>query len=296
MQELGWNLIRSFVVVAQTGSLSAAARQVGGSQPTLGRHVAELERATGLKLFRRGRAGYEPTDDGLKLLARAEEVSDRANAFMRAAMGASTEAVAGTVRIAASEVVAAHVLPPMIARLGEAEPSIEIEIVASNLVENLLRRDADIAIRMVEPAQQDLIARKVTDIPLCACAAVSYLDRRGRPSSVEELPSHDLIGFDRGSTVIDAFGAFGIRLDRHAFRFRADNQIVGWEAVRAGNGIGFGQLPLAKRDPRVEVILPDMPLPVLPVWLAMHRDVRTSARIRRVVDFLFAELKRYVDV
>jgi DNA-binding transcriptional LysR family regulator len=296
MQELDWNLIRSFVAVAQTGSLSAAARQLGGSQPTLGRHIVELERATGLKLFRRGRAGYEPTDDGLKLLARAEEVSDRANAFMRAAMGASTEAVAGTVRIAASEVVAAHVLPPMIARLGEAEPSIEIEIVASNQVENLLRRDADIAIRMVEPAQQDLIARKVTDIPLCACAAVSYLDRRGRPSSVEELPSHDLIGFDRGSTVIDAFGAFGIRLDRHAFRFRADNQIVGWEAVRAGNGIGFGQLPLAKRDAQVEMILPDMPLPVLPVWLAMHRDVHTSARIRRVVDFLFAELKRYVDV
>jgi DNA-binding transcriptional LysR family regulator len=296
MQELDWNLIRSFVAVAQTGSLSAAARQLGGSQPTLGRHVAELELATGLKLFRRGRAGYELTDDGLALLARAEEVSDRANAFMRAALGASTEAVSGTVRIAASEVVSAYVLPPMIARLGEAEPSIEIEIVASNQVENLLRRDADIAIRMVEPVQQDLIARKVTDIPLCACAAVSYLDRRGRPASFEELPLHDLIGFDRSSTVIDAFGAFGIKLDRHAFRFRADNQIVGWEAVRAGNGIGFGQLPLAERDPLVEVILSDMPLPVLPVWLAMHRDVRTSARIRRVVDFLFAELKRYSGV
>jgi DNA-binding transcriptional LysR family regulator len=214
---------------------------------------------------------------------------------MRAALGASTEAVSGSVRIAASEVVSAYVLPPMIARLGEAEPSIEIEIVASNQVENLLRRDADIAIRMVEPAQQDLIARKVTDIPLCACAAVSYLDRRGRPKSFEELPAHDLIGFDRGSTIIDAFSALGVKLDRHAFRFRADNQIVVWEAVRAGNGIGFGQLPLAMRDPQVEVILPDMPLPALPVWLAMHRDVRTSARIRRVVDFLFAELKRYVD-
>jgi DNA-binding transcriptional LysR family regulator len=295
MQELDWNLIHSFVAVAQTGSLSAAARQLGASQPTLGRHVAELERATGLKLFRRGRAGYELTDDGLVLLARAEEVSDHANAFMRAALGASTEAVSGTVRIAASEVVAAYVLPPMIARLGEAEPSIEIEIAASNQVENLLRRDADIAIRMVEPAQQDLIARKVTDIPLCACAAVSYLDRRGRPQSVGELPRHDLIGFDRDTDIIDAFSTLGVKLDRHAFRFRADNQIVVWEAVRAGNGIGFGQLPLAKRDAQVEVILPDMPLPDLPVWLAMHRDVRTSARIRRVVDFLFVELKRYAD-
>jgi DNA-binding transcriptional LysR family regulator len=204
--------------------------------------------------------------------------------------------VSGTVRIAASEVVSAYVLPPMIALLGEAEPSIEIEIVASNQVENLLRRDADIAIRMVEPVQQDLIARKVTDIRLCACAAISYLDRRGRPESLAELRAHDLIGFDRSSTIIDAFGALGIRLDRHAFRFRADNQIVGWEAVRAGNGIGFGQLPLAKRDAQVEVVLSGLPLPVLPVWLAMHRDVRTSARIRRVVDFLFTELKRYTDV
>src|SRR6185312_265053 len=295
MQELDWNLIRSFVAVARTGSLSAAARQLGSSQPTLGRHIAELEQATGLKLFRRGRAGYELADGGLALVERAEQVSDRANAFLRAALGASTEDVSGMVRIAASEVVAAYVLPPIIARLGEAEPSIEIEIVASNQVENLLRRDADIAIRMVEPAQQDLIARKVTDIPLCACAAVSYLDRRGRPKSLEELPKHDLIGFDRSPDIIDAFTAFGLRLDRHAFRFRADNQIVGWEAVRAGNGIGFGQLPLAVGDPQVEVILPDMPLPDLPVWLAMHRDVRTSARIRRVVDFLFVELKRYAD-
>jgi DNA-binding transcriptional LysR family regulator len=296
ISEVDWNLIRSFVAVAQTGSLSAAARELGGSQPTLGRHVAGLERALGLKLFRRGRAGYDLTDDGLALLARAEEMSDRANAFMRAALGASTEQVSGTVRIAASEVVAAYVLPPIMARLGEIEPAIEVEIVASNRVENLLRRDADVAIRMVEPAQQDLIARKVTDIPLCACAAASYLDRRGRPSSFRELPQYDMIGFDRDGSMIDAFGAFGLKIDRHAFRFRTDNQIVGWEAVRAGNGIGFGQRPLALADPLVEMILPDLTLPELPVWLAMHRDVRTSARIRLVVDFLHAELKRYADV
>lgn len=296
MQELDWNLIRSFVAVAQTGSLSGAARQLGGSQPTLGRHVAELERATGLKLFRRGRAGYELTDDGLALLARAEEVSDRANAFMRAALGASTEAVSGTVRIAASEVVAAYVLPPMIARLGEAEPSIEIETVASNQVENLLRRDADIAIRMVEPAQQDLIARKVADIRLCTCAAVSYLDRRGRPTTFQDLLRHDLVGFDRDTGIIEAFAAREMKIDRHAFRFRADNQIVYWEALRAGNGIGFAQWPLVEKNPGVEAILPDLSLPVLPVWLAMHRDVRTSARIKRVVDFLFVELKRYADI
>ncbi len=293
MSEFDWNLIKSFVAVARTGSLSAASRQLGASQPTLGRHIAELERATGLTLFRRGRGGYELTDEGMALLGRAEDVADRVNAFSRSVVGASTETVSGMVRIAASEVVAALVLPPMMARFGQAEPGIEIEIAASNQVENLLRRDADVAIRMVQPTQQDLIARKVTDVPLCACAATAYLERRGRPGSLRDLPEHDLIGFDRNPDILNAFASFGLAIDRHAFRLRADNQIVLWEAVRAGNGIGFAQRRLVERDPSMEIVLPELSIPPLPVWLAMHRDVRTAARIRRVVDFLFVELKRY---
>ena len=180
MTDLDWNLIRSFVAVAETGSLSAAARRLAASQPTLGRHVAELEQALGVVLFRRGRTGYELTEQGAALFERAQQVGDAANAFARLATGA-TEQIGGTVRIAASEVVSAYVLPPILARLRQAEPAIEIEIVASNQVENLLRRDADIAVRMVAPAQQDLIARKIADLPLTACAATSYLERRGRP-------------------------------------------------------------------------------------------------------------------
>ncbi len=289
---MDWNLLKSFVAVAETGSLSAAARKIEASQPTIGRHVGELERDLGVKLFRRGRSGYELSEDGIALLGRAQAMREQAEAISRLALGA-TEAVAGTVRIAASEVVSAYVLPSMTAAFAEVEPNIEIEIVASNQVENLLRRDADIAIRMVEPAQLDLIARKITDIPLVACAATSYLDRRGRPASPEALIGHDLIGYDRGMDLIDGFRQFGVEIDRHGFRFRTDNQIVFWEAVRAGNGIGFAQVPLVERDPRVEAILSGMPLPTLPMWLAMHRDVRTSARIRRVADFLFEELKAY---
>ena len=196
--------------------------------------------------------------------------------------------------INASEVVAAYVLPEMMARLGIEEPGIEVEIVASNQVENLLRRDADIAIRMVKPAQNELVARKVSDIPLCACAAKSYLDRRGRPLGPADLADHDL---DRlRPQRRDHPRLYPVRHPGHpqcSFRFRADNQIVLWEAVRAGNGIGFGQEPLADRDPLVEKVLPGLPLPSLPVWLAMHRDVRSSVRIRRVADFLHEELKRY---
>lgn len=292
MADLDWNLIKSFVTVAETGSLSAAARKLASSQPTLGRHIADLEQALGVTLFRRGRHGYALTEAGSTLYERGKAVSERAAAFSLLALG-SVEAIEGTVRIAASEVVAAYVLPEMMTRLGMEEPGIQVEIVASNQIENLLRRDADIAIRMVKPAQNELVARKVADIALCACAALSYLDRRGRPGKVEDLAGHDLVGFDRGDDIIRGMAQAGLALTRNAFRFRTDNQIVLWEAVRTGNGIGFGQEPLAVRDPLVEKILPDLSLPSLPVWLAMHRDVRTSVRIRRVADFLYEELKRY---
>ncbi|MBZ9848387.1 LysR family transcriptional regulator [Mesorhizobium sp. CA14] len=292
MKEFDWNLIKSFVAVAETGSLSGAARRLAASQPTLGRHIGELEQALGVTLFRRGRRGYELTEAGSALYERGRAVSEQANAFSLLALG-SVEAIEGTVRIAASEVVAAFVLPDMMARLGEQEPGIEVEIVASNQVENLLRRDADIAIRMVRPAQNELVARKVTDIPLCLCAASSYLDRRGRPERAADLVDHALVGFDRSDEIIRGFTASGIPVGRSHFRFRTDNQIVLWEAVRTGNGIGIGQEPLADADPDLEKLLPDVPLPVLPVWLAMHRDVRTSMRIRRVADFLHEELKRY---
>lgn len=289
---LDWNLIRSFVAVAEAGSLSAAARASAASQPTLGRHVAELERALGVTLFRRGRGGHRLTPQGEALLARALAMSEQAKALERLALGAAEE-VSGTVRVAASEVVSAFVLPGILARLAAEEPGIEVELVASNAVENLLRRDADIALRMVEPAQIDLVARKVADIPLVACAARTYLDRRGWPSAPEDLAGHDLVGFDRGTGIIDGFARFGIAIDRHAFRFRTDNQIVYWQAVRAGIGIGFAQAPMAASEPLVEAILPDLPLPPLPLWVAMHRDVRSSPRIRRVADFLFEALRLY---
>ena len=292
MADIDWNLIKSFVTVAETGSLSAAARKLSASQPTLGRHIGELEQALGVTLFRRGRNGYALTEAGATLFERGKAVSEQASAFSRLAL-CSVEAIEGTVRIAASEVVAAYVLPDITARLGIEEPGIEVEIVASNQVENLLRRDADIAIRMVKPAQNELVARKVCDIPLCACAAISYLDRRGRPLGPADLTDHPLIGFDRSDEMIRGFTQFGLPVTRSSFRFRADNQMVLWEAVRAGNGIGLGQEPLADRDLLVEKVLPGLPLPSLPVWLAMHRDVRSSVRIRRVADFLHEELKRY---
>ena len=294
MGDIDWNLIRSFVAVAEEGSLSAAARRLSSSQPTIGRHIAELESVTGFPLFRRGPRGFELTEEGMALLQRAQAMNENADAFSRLVAGRSEE-LGGTVRITASEMVATYVLPEMLARLSEAEPAIEIEIVASDRLGNLLRRDADIAIRMVRPEQLDLVARKIADIPIAMCAAISYLERRGRPERPEDLSAHDLIGLDRGNELIEGMRAVGLQVDRHSFRVRTDHPTAFWEMVRAGNGIGFGQRFLAERDPLLETLMPGLNLPQLPMWLAMHGDVRTSRRIRRVADFLHAELSRYAS-
>lgn len=294
MLDIDWNLIRSFAAVAETGSLSAAARKLRASQPTLGRHITELEQALDVTLFRRGRAGYKLTKQGVELLGRALEMREQAEAFSRLALGA-TEEVAGTVRIAASEMVAIYVLPQMLALLAEAEPDIEIEIVASNLVENLLGRDADIVIRMAEPSQLDLVARKAADIPIVVCAAKSYIARRGRPADPSELLRHQVIGLDRAMDILNGFRNAGIAIDRHAFHIRCDQHAVIWEATRAGAGISFQQRPIVERAPEVEILLPELEIPLLPCWIAMHRDLRSSVRIRRVADFLMDFLKFYCD-
>lgn len=292
MNDVDWNLVRSFAAVAEHGSLSAAARVLGTSQPTLGRHIGELEQALGVVLFRRGRSGYELTGNGAILRTLAGPVQTGMEAFSRAAFGA-TERIEGTIRITASEIVAALVLPAMLARFAQMEPGIEVEIVATNQVDNLLRRDADIAIRMVRPAQDDLVARKIADIALTACASASYLENFGIPQQPSDLLQHRLIGDDRGDNYIRGFAEHGIKLDRHAFQFRSDNQIVIWQAILAGIGIGIAQAPLVARTSGVKPILPELPLPALPTWLAMHKDVKTAPRVRRTADFLYEEMTAF---
>jgi DNA-binding transcriptional LysR family regulator len=290
--EPDWNLIRSFLAVAREGSLSAAARALATTQPTIGRHINELEASLDVILFQRRRDGFQLTEKGAALYGRAEPMAESAVAFSRLAEG-SAEKIAGTVRITASEVVSAFVLPGILAELAREEPKIEIELVASNQLGSLLARDADIAVRMVRPTQNDLVVRHVADLPLAACASSAYLDRHGRPQAPLDLVGHRLIGWDRSDEIIAGFAQFGVTIDRHAFSLRTDNQIVLWEAVKAGLGVGFAQASLVAREPGVEQVLPALPLPSLPLWLAIHEDLRMSARIRRVLDFLHPALKRY---
>lgn len=291
---MDWNLLRSFLAVAETGSLTAAAGRLGMSQPSIGRHIAELERQIDARLFRRGARGQELSEHGLDLLGEVRRMGEAADAFARISRG-QAPGLAGPVRITASEVIGALVLPGIVAELRRQEPAIEIEIVASNSVGNLLRRDADIAIRMVRPHQLDLVIRHIADIPLIACASAGYFERAGKPQRPGELPDHDLIGFDRSDEIINGFMAAGIKLTRTAFKIRSDNHLVLWEALCAGAGLGFAQAPLVVRTPGIDTCLEDTQLPKLETYLTMHPDMRNSPRMRFVADFLYEAMRAYAS-
>jgi DNA-binding transcriptional LysR family regulator len=280
-----WSLMRSFLAVIERGSLLAAARQLGVSQPTLGRHVAELERQLGTVLFERTGRGLVATSAARSIADQARTMADNAEAIGRTLTGQSKQ-LSGSVRITASQTVATHLLPPLLAGFRERETGIAIDVIASNAVSNLLRREADIAVRMVRPAQASLVARRVGAVQIGAYARKDYLRRRGVPRKPGDLLQHDLVGLDRDDSIIRSFATFGHRIERDSFVFRSDDHLVLWQALRAGLGIGFAATWLADREPALERVLPDLRMSTLPVWLAVHREIRSSARIRALYDFL----------
>ncbi|MES2939725.1 MAG: LysR family transcriptional regulator [Pseudomonadota bacterium] len=280
-----WSLVPSFLAALEHGSLLGAARALGASQPTLGRHVAELEAQLGVALFERTGRGLLPTDMAQQLAAAARAMEAGAQQLARGAAGVDAGA-AGTVRITASQPVACHLLPPILAQLRTALPQVQVELVASDAVSNLLRREADIALRMVQPDQSTVIAKRIGRVTLGAYAHRDYLRRRGVPRAIEDLSAHDLIGGDRGDAIRKGFSAFGQAFAREQFVLRTDDLVAYWQAVRAGVGIGFVADYLARGEPAVVPLLPMLKIPPIPMWLAVHREIRGNARIRAVYDFL----------
>lgn len=293
MDEPDWTLTRSFLAVAEHGSLSAAARALGLSQPTLGRHIADLEASLGLTLFTRQPRGLEPTAEAAALMPHAIAMRD-ASARLALAAAGQDAALDGTVRITASRLMAMHVLPGILADLRLTHPGIQIELVPSDTTENLLFREADIALRMYRPTQADVITRHLADLEMGFYAAPSYLDRAGRPLRVEDLVHHDVVGFDTLDTYLRGFAAFGITRRREDFPLRCDDSVVLWAMVRAGCGIGVTNALLARDDPVVERILYDVALPPLPVWLTAAEALRHTPRIRAVYDHLAQGVLRAV--
>jgi DNA-binding transcriptional LysR family regulator len=286
-----WNRARAFLVTAEEGSLSAAARALGMTQPTLGRQVDALEDELGVILFERVGRGFTLTPSGVDLLEHVRAMGTAANRVSLAASGQS-QAIEGTIRITASEVHAALLLPPIVAKLRATQPGIHVEILASSVSSDLLRREADIAIRNYQPTEPDLIAKKVRDLPARLYATPAFIDRIGNPKLPYDLRHADFISIDRTGVFLKGLNTLGLGLTEANFPILTTNYLVAWEMVKHGLGIGIQDGVVGDREPMVRRVLPDLEPLVFSMWLVTHREVNTSRRVRVVYDLLARELAR----
>jgi len=285
-----WNRARAFLVTAEEGSLSAAARALGMAQPTLGRQVSALEEELGVALFERTGRGLELTPTGLDLVEHVRAMGAAATRVSLTASGRS-QSIEGTVRITASEAASAFVLPRIVARLRRAEPGIEVEVVASNSLRDLRRREADIALRNVRPSDPDLVARKLPDGTAYLYASVDYLDRIGDPRTTEDLRRAEFIGFEENKAFLAGLNAKELNLTERHFPVRCANHLVQWELVRQGVGIGVMVAEVGDAEPGVRRVAPWLKPFRFELWLVSHRELRTSRRVRLVFDRLASELE-----
>ena len=284
-----WNRARAFLVTAEEGSLSAAARALGMAQPTLGRQVDALETELGVVLFERVGRGLELTPSGLELLEHVRSMGEAANRVSLTAAGQS-QSIEGTICIAASETYAAILLPPILAKLRRLEPGIHIEIVASSKPSDLRRREADIAIRNFAPSEPDLIGRKIRDVPARLYATPDYLARIGNPKLPYDLRHADFISIDGTGMFLKGLNAMGLNLTERNFPILVENYLVMWEMVKQGLGIGILDGTIGDAEPLVRRVLPEFKPLMFPIWLVAHRELNTSRRVRVVFDLLAAEL------
>jgi DNA-binding transcriptional LysR family regulator len=288
-----WNRARAFLVTAEEGSLSAGARALKMTQPTLGRQVTALEKELGVALFERGGRGLELTPTGINLLEHVRAMGAAASGLSLTASGQSTS-IEGNICITASEVMAVFVLPPILRKLRKLEPGIEIELIASNRSSDLKRREADIALRSYRPTQPDLIAKKVSNIAAHLYASPGYLRDIGNPTSPDDLVDADFIFFESIDLFIAAFDEVGLQLTPRNFPVITENHILQWELVK--NGVGIGIMPdfVGDAEPMVRRVLPDLEPLSSEEWLVAHRELRTSRRVRMVFDFLVSEISEEI--
>jgi len=288
--DFDWNRARAFLVTAQEGSLSAAARALGLTQPTLGRQVDGLEQELGVVLFERVGRGLKLTPAGAALLPHVQKMGEAAQRLALTAH-AQTSGMTGEVVIAASDAYAGLILPPIIARLRAAEPRISIAIAVSNDPADLLGREADIAIRNFRPTEPDLVARKIRDAHARLYGAADYLDRLGPVRKPADLAQAQFIGLDETTVLLDMFNGFGLGLTEDNFPIRCANFLVMWNMVKQGLGIGILDDRIGDGEPGVRRALPDLPGVPFPVWLVAHREIHHNQRQRFVFDFLADALR-----
>jgi DNA-binding transcriptional LysR family regulator len=287
-----WMLCRSFLALLREGSLSRAGRRLGVTHSTIRRHLEEMEAAVGAPLFVRAPTGLTPTELALALRDPADAMESAFERLLRTAR-VPDQAIGGTVRITASEVMGAEVLPAMLARLRQNHPALEFELDLSDDVTDLLRCDADIAVRMTRPTQSALLAQRAAVVELGLYVHRGWMERQGAPPSLAALlRDRGLIGYDKAPTLIAALSAQGIALERRDFGVRSDSTLAQLGALRAGLGVGVCQVPIAVRDPALMRVFPEM-RSELEVWVVSHPNLRTNRTVRACLDALVQDLERY---
>jgi DNA-binding transcriptional LysR family regulator len=284
-----WNQLRALLATVEAGSLSAAAKRLNLTQPTLGRQVAALEDDLGISIFERVGRRLVLTEAGQQLVSHLKDMGEAAERVAMTATGQS-QAIEGVVRITTADLYAGHVLPPLLERLRGEAPGIRIEVLATGSISDLLRREADIAIRHVRPEQDGLIARRCKDTQAYIYGTPDLLERMGRPATGEALALGDFVGSMQGNDdFIATARSRGVPLSEANFRFSTQSGMTGWEWVRKGLCLGGMVETVAQLTPEVVVAVPSVePIPV-PVWLVTHRELHTSRRIRLVFDMLVEE-------
>ncbi|PZQ62260.1 MAG: LysR family transcriptional regulator [Phenylobacterium zucineum] len=287
-----WDLLQSLHAVLKAGSFSAAARIRRLTQPTLGRHIDQLERQLGAPLFLRSPRGLQPTDPALAFRPHLADMAAAAGAASRDIAGI-VSGEGGVVRVTVSEIVGIEVIPPMLARFRAAHPGIDVELTLNNKNDDLTRRDADVAVRMARPTQNSLVARKAGELGLGFHATPEYLAEHGVPTSFDDLVKHTLIGFDRAYPEMVNDLSIGRPITRDLFSYRTDNDVAQLAAIRAGVGIGVCQNRLGRREKLVRVMEGEFGF-TLDIWIVMHETLRGSPRMRLMFDHLAKEFAAYV--
>lgn len=283
-----WNRARAFLVTAEEGSFSAAARALGATQPTIGRQVGALEAELGVTLFERVGTRLVLTESGVEMLEHFRQMGEAAARVSLAAAGQSSS-VEGLVGITASEVISAFLLPPVIAALRREYPGIRLDLIASNTVRDLHRREADIAVRNVRPKHPDLIGRRVPDGAAGLYASPEYLQRNGTFETIDDLSRAEIINFDHTNVMLETLVQMGVNVSDKNFPIVAGNHLVQWALCRQGVALGFIMTEVGDRDPSVVRVVPDFTFPV-EMWLICHRELYTSRRLRIVFDRLVTAL------
>lgn len=284
-----WSHVRAFLATAEEGSLSAAAVVLGLTQPTLGRQISAFEESLGVTLFERAGRQLRLTQAGRALLEPAQNMRDAALGLSLGAAGHS-DTIDGQILITATEFVASHTLPPILSDLRRVAPALSVTVIASNDVQDLTRREADISIRHARPEQPELVARKVAERHAGLYAAVEFLDRFGRPKTLTDVEQADFVGIENTDRMMSILASFGLNVRPENIRVSSESGAVIAQCVRAGLGYSVMTDDMVHVTGGLEAVLPDVFRVTVPTWLVTHSELRTSAKLRLVFDHLVTGL------